>query len=477
MRISKPKLISIKHYHLQMGALMIFADIVAFGMVKGVLFLLNLSFPNSFRDFGGEVFMVFVLLCMMLMVYSRLYPGSGINPADEIKLVVERTSIGLVLGFIILLFIHPTWEPDPWPLIVLWGVMPVAILLMRWSIRIQAGRWGIWGEPVVVVGNRERVTHLVKYFQQRRRLGFAPVLAVVPDQDADSLELPIPVISLSNLLSRETGKAFREEIRTALVDIEKAPEIIRQDTQMVFSGLFRQIILFVDVDWLEGASLHVQDFEGLLGVEARKNFLSAPNKLLKRMMDIVLAALIGIVSSPVLMVAALLIRWDSAGSVFYSQNRIGRKGEPIRIYKFRTMVHNADLVLDEYMIQNPSARAEWDQTQKLKEDPRVTRPGKWLRKLSIDELPQLINVLKGEMSLVGPRPMMAEQECLHHGIASYYGVPPGLTGLWQVSGRNQTTFNERARYDVYYVRNWSIWLDIYILLRTVWVVLSRDGAY
>jgi Undecaprenyl-phosphate galactose phosphotransferase WbaP len=477
MRTSKPKLISLKHYRLQMGTLMFFADIAAFGMVKGILFLLSLSFPNLFRDFGGEVFIVFVLLCMMLMLYSRLYPGSGINPADEIKLVVERTGIGLVIGYIILLFIHSAWEPDLWPLIVLWGVTPVAILLTRWSIRIQAGRWGIWGEPVVVVGNRERVAYLVEYFKLRRRLGFAPVLAVVPDREADSLELPIPVISLSNLLSREMGKAFREEIQTALVDIEKAPEIIRQDTQKAFSALFRQVILFVDVDWLEGASLHVQDFEGLLGVEARKNFLSPPNKLLKRMMDIVLAMLLGIVAIPVFLGAALLIHWDSAGSVFYRQNRIGRKGEQIKIYKFRTMVHNADQVLDEYLIQNPSARAEWDQTQKLKNDPRVTRPGRWLRKLSIDELPQLYNVLRGDMSLVGPRPMMAEQECLHHGIASYYGVPPGLTGLWQVSGRNQTTFNERARYDVYYVRNWSIWLDIYILLRTVWVVLSRDGAY
>jgi Undecaprenyl-phosphate galactose phosphotransferase WbaP len=221
----------------------------------------------------------------------------------------------------------------------------------------------------------------------------------------------------------------------------------------------------------------VQDFEGLLGIEARKNLLSTSSKVLKRAMDFVLAPLLGLVSLPVLLAAALLVRLDSAGPIFYRQERIGHKGERIKVYKFRTMIPNADQVLEKYLCENSAAREEWNQGQKLKDDPRITRPGKWLRKLSIDELPQVLNILKGEMSLVGPRPMMAEQAALYHGIDFYYGVRPGLTGLWQVSGRNHTTFEQRAHYDIYYVRNWSVWLDIYILLRTVWVVLSRDGAY
>ena len=129
-------------------------------------------------------------------------------------------------------------------------------------------------------------------------------------------------------------------------------------------------------------------------------------------------------------------------------------------------------------IANPAAKAEWDRTQKLVDDPRITKPGKWIRKFSIDELPQLLNILKGEMSLVGPRPMMLSQpEEYGENFPAYCTVRPGLTGMWQVSGRNSLSFADRARFDLYYLRNWSLWLDFYILLRTAWVVaVTQDGA-
>ena len=476
MQINEVKLFSIKQYWFQMGMLMFFADVVGFTFAGASLNFLNAFSQGILRGFKNEEYLVFVLLCMLLFLYSRLYPGSGINPADEIKLVVERTSIGIVIGFVILLFIQPEWTPVPWAILFVWGVAPSAILFARWSIRILASRLEFWGEPVVVIANRDRIASLVQYFLERRRLGFVPVLAVVPDLGVDSLDLPVPAITLEELLTAGTSKV-KGDLQTALVEIERTSEIIQLDTARTFSGLFRQVVLFFDVDWLEGASLRIQDFEGLLGVEARKNVLSRSSKAIKRGMDLLLGTLLGVVSLPVLFVAALSVRLDAPGPIFYVQERVGRKGERIKIYKLRTMVKNADQVLAEYLQKNAAARQEWEQSQKLKDDPRITRPGKWLRKFSIDELPQLLNVFKGEMSLVGPRPMMAEQEALHQGIDSYYGVRPGLTGLWQVSGRNHTTFDERARYDVYYVRNWSVWLDIYILLRTVWVVLSRDGAY
>ncbi len=142
------------------------------------------------------------------------------------------------------------------------------------------------------------------------------------------------------------------------------------------------------------------------------------------------------------------------------------------------MVKDADITLQAYLQANPAAQQAWEQGHKLKDDPRITRSGKWLRKFSLDELPQLFNVLKGELSLVGARPIV-ESEVHHYGkrFDVYTSARPGLTGLWQVSGRNNTTYDERVRFDLYYVHNWSIWLDLYILLRTIWVVLSRDGAY
>ena len=476
MRISEIKLFSIRQYRLQMGVLMFIADILGFTLAGAFLNYLDSFFRDFLRGFGNEEYLVFVLLCMLLFLYSRLYPGSGVNPADEIRLVAQRTSIGLIVGFVIILFVQAGWKTNLWAPMITLGMAPSAVLLARWSIRIVAGRLGFWGEPVVVIANRDNVLNLVNYFLQRRRLGFVPVLVVVPDLGMETLDTSVPVITLDELLLKGTNHN-QENLQTALVEMDRASQIIQLDSGRVFSGLFRNIVLFFNVDWLEGASLRIQDFEGLLAVEARKNFLSPTSKVIKRVMDILLSLSLAIASLPLLLLAAFLIRLDSPGSILYTQERIGRKGQRIKIYKFRTMVHHADQLLADTLQNNSAARHEWEQCQKLKDDPRITRPGRFLRKFSIDELPQLINVFKGEMSLVGPRPLMIEQAALHQDMDGYYGVRPGLTGLWQVSGRNHTTFNERARYDVYYIRNWSIWLDIYILLRTIWVVLSRDGAY
>jgi Undecaprenyl-phosphate galactose phosphotransferase WbaP len=224
-------------------------------------------------------------------------------------------------------------------------------------------------------------------------------------------------------------------------------------------------------------------------MEARQNLLSPLDVVAKRSMDILLSFVLGMLSLPVILLIALLIRLDSPGPIFYSQERLGKdrrkkkrqgqsSGCKIIIYKFRSMQVNADQILYEYLKKNPAARLEWEQNQKLCNDPRITRVGKWIRKFSLDEIPQFFNILKGDMSLVGPRPIMLEQEKMYGDqIEIYTSVRPGLTGFWQVSGRNNTSFSERANYDVYYVRNWSVWLDLYILLRTVWTVLRRDGAY
>lgn len=176
---------------------------------------------------------------------------------------------------------------------------------------------------------------------------------------------------------------------------------------------------------------------------------------------------------PIVMIAALLI-WADGGKPFYSQQRIGKDGRLFRIMKLRTMVVDADARLEAYLESDPEARREWDATQKLKQDPRVTRIGRLLRKTSLDELPQLLNVLAGSMSLVGPRPMMVDQKNLYRGNA-YYRLRPGITGLWQISERNESEFVARVHYDEEYDRNLSFTQDISILFRTVAVVLRCTG--
>jgi Undecaprenyl-phosphate galactose phosphotransferase WbaP len=197
-----------------------------------------------------------------------------------------------------------------------------------------------------------------------------------------------------------------------------------------------------------------------------------------RALDITLILLAAPYILLALIILVVLIKLDSPGPVFFRQIRIGRFGRKFPVYKFRTMVQNADQVLQDYLDKSPELKAEWLATHKLKQDPRVTRLGSLLRAWSLDELPQLWNVIIGDMSLVGPRPIVdAEVEKYGKCFELYIQVRPGLTGLWQVSGRNNTTYERRVELDEYYVRNRSLKLDLQILLKTVLVVLKKDGAY
>ncbi len=182
---------------------------------------------------------------------------------------------------------------------------------------------------------------------------------------------------------------------------------------------------------------------------------------------------------PIIGILALLIKRESPGPVFYAHARIGQDGKTIPVYKFRSMYADADIRLEKLLAEDPAAKAEWERNFKLKNDPRVTRIGSFLRRTSLDELPQIFNVLRGEMHFVGPRPVVKQEieKYYKENAAYYYMVKPGITGLWQVSGRSDTDYDFRVATDRWYVLNWSIWLDIVILLKTIKVVLKKEGAY
>ncbi|AZT91534.1 sugar transferase [Caldicellulosiruptor changbaiensis] len=198
----------------------------------------------------------------------------------------------------------------------------------------------------------------------------------------------------------------------------------------------------------------------------------------KRLIDLFVSTIAFIIALPLFLIIAIAIKIDSKGPIFYIQDRIGLHGKLFKLYKFRTMVVNADKLLEELFKQNPELEREYRINHKLKNDPRITRVGKILRKFSLDELPQLLNIIKGDMSLVGPRPYMPKEikECEGY-EEILWRVPPGLTGLWQISGRASTDFSTRLKMDEYYIMNWSFWLDIEILIKTIPAVLKKDGAY
>lgn len=212
-------------------------------------------------------------------------------------------------------------------------------------------------------------------------------------------------------------------------------------------------------------------------MKVRKSWFIKSNRFIKRLFDIFLAFFLLVLLSPLFVYLFFRISKDG-GSVVYGHTRVGMKGRTFKCYKFRSMVNNSQEVLEYLLATDPVAKAEWEKDFKLKNDPRITPIGHFIRKTSIDELPQLWNVLKGDMSFVGPRPVTeVELQRYRQYVRYYLAVRPGITGLWQVSGRNDTTYNERIRLDTKYVISWTLLKDIQILLKTILVVLFRKGAY
>ena len=210
----------------------------------------------------------------------------------------------------------------------------------------------------------------------------------------------------------------------------------------------------------------------------KNNLAYMRNRVIKRIFDIIMGLIICIPAVPILILCYFWVKFDSKGPVFFNAKRIGKDGKEFTCYKFRSMYMNSDKILADYLAKNPEAKAEWDEFQKLHDfDPRVTKAGRIMRKTSLDELPQLLNVLKGEMSLVGPRPYLPREI---DKMGEYYKIiistVPGITGYWQVNGRSDVTFEGRLKMDNWYIYNWSVWIDMVLLFKTIKAVFFSKGA-
>lgn len=221
----------------------------------------------------------------------------------------------------------------------------------------------------------------------------------------------------------------------------------------------------------------LKDIAGIMGFASVHNLTFKGNLFLKRLLDISIILFCSPIVIPVMLILCILTKLTSKGPIFYGHKRVGKNGKEIKCWKFRSMCINSDEVLKEILATDPERKAEWEKDRKFKDDPRVTKFGKFLRKSSLDELPQLFNVFMGQMSLVGPRPVTAPELDKYGKYKDYVlSVVPGLSGMWQISGRSDTGYEERVSFDTYYIQNWSIWLDIWILIKTIWVVLLGKGA-
>jgi Undecaprenyl-phosphate galactose phosphotransferase WbaP len=244
------------------------------------------------------------------------------------------------------------------------------------------------------------------------------------------------------------------------------------------SNSFRHIVIIPDLHGITNSAVVARDFGGTFGVEIKYNLLDPWAQRFKRVFDVGAGAVGGVLILPLVLMLSLLVRIESRGPIFYRDQRLGRDGKLFSCIKFRTMVPDAEALLQRMLKEDDEMREEYLKYHKLRNDPRVTRIGRFLRKTSLDELPQLWNVVRGEMSLVGPRPYLPrESQDIGATQREILRVTPGITGPWQVSGRTHTSFSERVGMDAYYVRDWSVWLDVVLLARTVGGLLLNRNAY
>jgi Undecaprenyl-phosphate galactose phosphotransferase WbaP len=414
-------------------------------------------------------------LFVFLAVYASigLYSGVSVGAPEELRRATIASTVLFLCLAAVTVSLRGGHHSFTWTLFLA-TVLSVALVPMaRECVRQAFAREPWWGYPAVVFGAGPTASAVVKAMLDEPGLGLKPI-AILDDADWVTELHGVPVLGgaeLAPLLLTPNRPAY------AVFAMPDVPHSELMSMVERYGVNFSHVLVVPDLTDFASLWVKPKSVGGMLGLELRQQ-AGGGQPTAKRLLDLGLCLLGAMIILPLCATIALLIRLNSKGAVLYGQKRIGHRGKIFTAWKFRSMVLDADRILEKFLAERPELRREWERDHKLKNDPRVTRVGRWLRKTSLDELPQLWNVLMGDMSLVGPRPIV-HQEIERYGASFelYTRVKGGLTGLWQVSGRNDTTYDQRVQLDTFYVRNWSVWLDLCILFRTIAVVLFGHGAY
>jgi Undecaprenyl-phosphate galactose phosphotransferase WbaP len=451
---------------------MVASDMVCFVLALCGAILISRWVGHPFRYNRVLDGFVVTLATVLTLCAASLYPALGTDVVQESKCLVECVAL-VHLANICFLYI---FAADGYRSFAL-SFCALSMLLSpcgRAILRRLLSRLHWWGESVLVIGSGQPLYQVVEFLQKSHRLGLHPA-KVVDEANWSERPADLPVVqSLDSVLSSDR----RPRIRTAIVVRGLSGEIPFADSYTKYRAAFSKfVVVSPDISRLHGFSGETI-FGGTLSGQISQSLMLEAGLRLKRSIDLVFSASLLVCTSPLLLLVALAVKLTSDGPILFRHQRIGKDGIPFQVCKFRTMVRDADVRLAERLANSEDDRQEWQRDRKLRNDPRITPIGGFLRKFSLDEFPQLWNVLRGEMSIVGPRPICYE-EISRYGeqFAAYSKVRPGITGLWQVSGRNEMSYSNRVGIDTYYVDHWSPWMDLYILVRTFKAVSSSRGAY
>ncbi|QBG47317.1 exopolysaccharide biosynthesis polyprenyl glycosylphosphotransferase [Verrucomicrobia bacterium S94] len=409
---------------------------------------------------------------LVIAAVFRLLPGWGIGVVDELRRIQYALFIMLTLVLVASFFAKVTIVQSRIVFLFTYLFSAVLIPLGRAFMRGFIIRHAAWGVPVSVYGDRRSVITVIDALRGEPGLGYIPA-AVFSDEAAQGSI--IRGVSVRGDLHNITS-------RTPVAIVTSGTRRSRHQVVEMLEGplaYYRRVILIPDLEDAPSLWVVPRDLQGILGLEITKNLLNPFSRFFKRFMDLVLVLGTSPLWAPLMLLLYILIWLEDRENPIFLQKRVGRTGGTFRTVKFRTMVPNAEEVLERALKKDAALRAEWEKHFKLKKDPRITKVGNFLRKTSLDEIPQLFNVLRGTMSLVGPRPLPQYHfdELPEQVRFLRDKVQPGITGLWQVSGRSEAGTAGMEKWDPYYVRNWSIWLDVVIIFRTFKAVFKQDGAY
>jgi lipopolysaccharide/colanic/teichoic acid biosynthesis glycosyltransferase len=497
-------------------SLLILTDVLTLGLAAAIVGAIVASDTLTRAQRFSVV--ALVPMCIAALTAVQMYGLTPPSPSEEIRRCTLTISLVYLGSWVIAVARNGAFHYMPhvaW--LVGWATSVLLVPIGRGVLRTEFAKRPWWGQPVVVFGAGKVGRAVVATLQRRPQLGLKPV-AILDDDPTkhgtvratwgeedlmvqsvrqgpdstssakDDFETPstrsafeqfaevegVPIVGgleLAPILAQRLG------IRSAVIAMPKLDSATLLGVIERFAEGYSSVLVIPDLFNVAHFGTPTHSLGGVLGIEVRRQLLLAGPRLAKRAMDIALTTLGGLMILPFVAFVSILIKLDSRGEVFYRQKRLGQDGVRFVAFKFRTMYGDGEHRLKEVLERDPQLRAEYEEFHKLTVDPRVTRVGRVLRKYSLDELPQLWSVFVGDMSLVGPRPYLEREIPDMDGQeAVILRVRPGLTGIWQVTERNASTFEQRVQLDVEYVRSWSPWLDLYVLARTLPVVVGGTGS-
>jgi len=455
--------------------------VLAFFLRSRILPALNAGFkelaPLPLKTQLRYGFLYVAIFSVLVIAYEKLY-AKRLSLWDETKRLLTGVTLSFVLLMMTIYVARAFTQFSRVVILLAWLLSLILFPLFRLIVRKLLFQFKIFRKRVLILGTHGLTEIVAREIKRNWTLGYdiAGFLTddPVPPEGKSFAGLPIVGdIDSVERLSRELG------VRDLIISLPGIGQDRLLDLVERCEKVADNIRIIPDIGHLFSMGVEIENWGDVLALSMARNLVKPSNIIIKKIFEFVLTLILFVIFLPALAIIALAIKLDSPGPVLYVQDRLGWKDKTFKLLKFRSMYVDGDARLEKFLAKNPQADEEWKKFLKIKKnDPRVTRTGRFLRKLSLDELPQFINVLRGEMSLVGPRPYMPrERDDIGRSFPIITRVKPGVTGLWQVRGRNILPFKERLLLDEYYIRNWSLWMDIVILLKTLKVIITGEGAF